>query len=397
MLSNFIFLVLGAVLGVVVDRTWEVLARTTRTRHSSAMASARATNEFKFQNTVRQLYAQKGYAKNLYLPANLSLGRIPILGGLDPRAPSLCIATRDFSLRLNSSGIEQMEVDERAIRARKRAGAELWDGDILYLKRADFDPIATDAQLPCLEVGVSNYFGFVSAAERWRTECESDGSHPLLENHYATLERLLRTPPKPLALSAAAVCIFNTPDGLVVPMAHRSNAVVNAMGSLCLAPTFGLEPNRIDERDSQFDVLKYNFVKEFLEEIFNLDLAHSAESGILDPDTIFDNPDAKGILAEFTAQRARLNVTGLAGELTDGSLVISLLAEFDSTDFYRQVATRSRPAWEWQPHPGTHQHIRFYPLDSFTSGERDAILPHLAHSSAFALDRAISVLRSRMA
>jgi hypothetical protein len=81
-----------------------------------------------------------------------------------------------------------------------------------------------------------------------------------------------------------------------------------------LAPTFGLEPSVVDHVASRFDVLEYNFLKEFLEEIYGIDaLARNAESGLLDPDAIFDNPEAERLVAEFDSGRATLQVTGVGG------------------------------------------------------------------------------------
>lgn len=393
MFENLIFLVVGAVLGVAADRTWGFLARTSAARRTKVREAQRASKETRIRGAIPRLYEREGHSASLYVPTYLPGGPIAMLGGAGPEGITRPVATQDLPLAVRVTTIVRMPVNPASIHARTQAGAKIWDGDLLFLKSAGIEDQGDGVSLPSLEAGVMNYFGFVSASAAWRAECESEGPHPLLEQHYTSLNSLLANPPRPLALSAAAACVFSTPEGLQIPLARRSAAVVNAMGHLCLAPTFGLEPSVIDHVKSKFDVLKYNFVKEFLEEIYGMEgLDHNAESGILDPDCIFENPEAQLLLAEFDSGRASLRVTGLGAELTDGSLTIALLAQFDSPDFYAEVLRRARPSWEWQKQKDGHQRIRFYPLSSFASDGAAELVPEMANSSVFVLDRALGAL-----
>ena len=391
-------LVLGAVIGVGADRFWDLAARTSGNRRTANKRGQRLRTETNIRDQILSFYDDRGFGDHLYVPKNIPLGRVPMLAF--PGAPGLAISSAEFGLTMTSTLRVPMHVDRAAIARREAAGGRLWDGDLLYLCHAKMPPVAMDGSwqgMPELETGVTNYFSFVTAADEWRKEATNLASDQLLRAHYRDLDTLLTKPPSPLALSAAAVCVFHTAQGSLFPLAMRSDEVVNAMGALSLVPTFGLEPNTKGIAFSRFDLLKYNFLKEFVEEMYGMSEAeHNADSGRLHPDSIFETAEGTRLCAEFDDGRATLLVTGISGELTDGSLTLSLLAEFSSEEFFEEVLQAARPSWEWQPIPGSHQHVQFYPLSAL-KGEAGAIqLSSLAHSAAFSLDRALEVLEQRV-
>lgn len=397
MWRDIALLVLGAALGVAADRGWDLAVRATGIRRSASRRSKRLRTESSIRGEILRFYDDHGLGDSLYTPKRLPLGRIPMLAF--PGGFGLAIPSVDFGIELSDARKVPMRVDRAAIARREAAGGRLWDGDLLYLRQAAMPPASSGGSwqaMPTLETGVTNYFSFVTAADEWRKEASGSAGDRLLRTHYRDIATLLTQPPRPLALSAAAVCIFHTSQGPLLPLAMRSNEVVNAMGDFSLVPTFGLEPNIKGVAVSRFDLITYNFLKEFLEEVYGLrEAEHAADSGRLHPDSIFETAQAARLCAEFDEGRARLLVTGISGELTDGSLAISLLAEFSSEEFFPEVLKAARPSWEWQAAPGSDQHIQFYPLGALREAAETSVLSGLAHSAVFSLDRALGVLEHR--
>ncbi|WP_028708390.1 hypothetical protein [Propionicicella superfundia] len=386
MLENLLWLFAGAVLGVALDRVWDPVwqrfAGTLRRRRSAGRVRTDAT----IHATVPQAYRSAGLGDSLIRASALPSLDMPMLFDESLSVSADAATGRVPFVLIDDPVRREFPVDRGVIRAKRASGAELWDGDVLYLVSAAIDEAGAGHVVRSLRVGVANYFSYVTVSNAWKSRMTCRGSDWLHGSPYRSLLSLLADPPMPLAIAAVAVCVFETGDGLRIPVATRSEAVVNGMGRAGLIPTFGLESNVKAGQASRFDVLTYNFLKEFMEEMFGYEpLIHEADSGRLDPDAIFGNPMGELLLAQFADGRARLEIAGISGELTDGTLTILLDARFTDPEFYLAVRRAAKPNFEWRADGDSREPIVFHDAGDLLSG-RSQVLGRLTPSSFIALE-----------
>jgi hypothetical protein len=280
------------------------------------------------------------------------------------------------------------EVDPAAVRRRLRAGADLWDGTILYA--ADFSPDPLGGSV--VTAGACNYYAYVTVADRIQGALlnPSKPSHQaLLEGHLSNfLGAVSSEALKPVGVAASTTCVFETGDGPRLLLTKRSEEVINALGTYCVIPTFGLESPTIDGVRSEFGTLFYNFAKEFLEEVYGQkELIQVANSESLDPDAIFESKKARSLLTQFTSGTAELRVLGVGLEPTDGTLTLALLAHFQSKDFYREVLRRAHAGWEVKRVPGERPITFLAPESGQLAGA--CTIETMSATSLFSVDRAL--------
>lgn len=166
-------------------------------------------------------------------------------------------------------------------------------------------------------------------------------------------------------------------------LGRRSADVVNAANTVSVVPAFGMEPNLKGKSRSRFSLRFYNFLKEFLEEVFDAEeLTDTSQSRTISTDAIFDSDDARQALRQFETGAAHLIGTGFGLVLTQGNVVYAMHAHFSSPDFYEYVRTRGRGSWE------ANGSLWFEPVEQVPE-----LLVEMPAPSAFAVDLALSHLR----
>jgi hypothetical protein len=100
-------------------------------------------------------------------------------------------------------------------------------------------------------------------------------------------------------------------------------------------------------RPSSYGLTFYNFVREFAEELFDLEeLVQMTRARRFDPDWMFQLPSAARVLREVSAGRVQLLRTGLGINPNDGILNCAMIAHFYSPEFFEWLCQESRLNWE---------------------------------------------------
>lgn len=382
-LSAAITLVLGAILGVAATEGWHALRERGTAARLRRARRQRQLREMSLASQTISTYSHHKKSHLLYSPRALPVKRIAILA-------SDYLLDRGVDLRIISEDRRTLPVDSLAIERLRSSGARVWDGDILYLISHKLGSPSEPIQLYS---GVANYFSAVSRSAEWRTEILSTRPLPSTRKSCPSLEEMLLQAPPPLAISGAAACLFWDGKEPRIPVIERSFDVVNDGGVLCTIPTFGMESNVVNGSESAHSAIMFNFLKEFMEEVFGGEesLDHTADGSNLDPDTVFEGPHGQELLEQFASGRAWMRTLGLGGQLTDGGLVVPMVAVFQDPDFYSYVKKYAVSNFEGAMIGNSKRRIAFTSIPSLMAKVRDA---GMAPSSAFALDLAISTFVS---
>lgn len=392
MIENIIWLIAGAAIQPVTSEAWRgCQAAVRRFRQTRRVARDR-----KLAPAALDWFQRNGFAANLYTPGHVNEGRpIPMVYDSAADLTGPVRPLEDDYLTLGSTVCREFNVSQGAVRRRERAGAELWDGKVLYAEETDLKPDGDSS----LTLGVCNFYSYVTAADRIQIAF-SESSKPentrFLAEHLSDFGRAVAPGHEPVCVAAAATCLFETAAGPRILLSERAEEVVNALGSYCVIPTFGFESSAVEGVKSQYGLIFYNFLKEFLEEVYGLEKAiRWATSESLDPDALFAlkdvADDAKRLLAEFTSGRADLYVTGMGIEATDGTITLALLAHFRSPEFHREVLRTAKAGWEIKRSRG-RQPIEFVAPDTARMTELTR-LEAMSATSLFSIDSALRHLR----
>ena len=160
-MKDVLLLIVGAVLGVAATEFWATSRRISDGVRRRRAAENRQEREAQQSQAIVQRFADAGVG--LYRTATFSRAitipflhdaSLPIRGPLPPDA--------DRFLTVTDPKRTDFRVDQKTIRRQLLAGANLWDGNVLYMRR----PPDRAQQYPLLEAGVCNYFSYVTEKDR---------------------------------------------------------------------------------------------------------------------------------------------------------------------------------------------------------------------------------------
>lgn len=384
--TGWLLLIAGAIVGVAVDRAWDRLHHAYDRRAQRCARSRRQRNILRARSDIVEHYRSRGDQDALYIATTFKSRPLPVLARGADRLSGPVDAYNDAFLTVENSVRVALPTNGHLIRQRSREGAQLWDGDLLFVTGADLfeeSPVRVRAAL-------CNYFSYVTYSARLVKDIRRK-RWTALDQHYGNLNRLIDGSVRPVAIAAAVTCVFHTHDGDVeVAVQRRSSGVVNGAGELGVIPIFGFESTWRGRARSKYSVLFYNFVKEFVEEFYGLEnLERSASSANLAPDWIFETSQAREVLDEFEAGRLALSVTRVGADLTEGNLTFAMLAEFKSPDFFDRLKLGGMASWESQEFASGTRPVEFLPLfDPELNTSAQSMYP----TSLFSLDLARQAL-----
>ena len=255
-----------------------------------------------------------GFLDNLFRPGLINQGRpISIVHDPDATMTGLVEPGEDSFVVMGAPERRQFAVEPAAIRRRQTAGASLWDGTLLYAADLSLGPAGSTR----VTAGACNFYSYVTVADRIQAallEPDKPRHQALLEHNLSSVSAIAMADYEPVCLAAATTCVFETDDGPLLLLTERAEEVVNALGTYCVIPTFGLESPVVDGVRSEYGTVFYNFAKEFLEEVYGQEeLIRAATSESLDPDAIFESNQARSLLDQFGTGTARSGSWAWAG------------------------------------------------------------------------------------
>lgn len=391
MTQEIVLLVLGAILGALITPGFQLVRRHVTSFRGTRHRVRRLERDSRVVPAALEWFREQGLEDALWRPTHLNDGRpIPFLRDPGPPVAGVVGLREDDHVWLPSVALHELEVDDKLIAARRRAGAQLWDGPLMYV--ADIESAPDGSRR--LVARVCNYFSYVTQAERiQRSLLARDSSRGQVhrDKRLTAFPSPGEAPYRPMALSAVTTCAFDMEQGRQLLLATRAHGTVNAMGTVGAIPTFGFEPHEIDGMRSKYSAIFYNFVKEFLEEIYGQEeLTRAATSESLDPDAIFQSRTARRLISEFEQGRAELRLLGCGVDVTDGGFVLALVAHFRSPEFYAYLRGSAKAGWEVE-RVDTERPLRFAPASA--AGVIDAVSNRsMSSSSIFGVDLALSHL-----
>lgn len=343
----------GGVFGYLFNSVVDAVRSRAAERRGIRSRKKRASLENESASKVADFYRRRHRLDELYATQTLGTSRPLALIQDGAMKPGVIDLREDCYVSVGSFEREELEVDKRIVRNRRYGGARLWDGDLAYIER--FLPVDGENETLRINAGICGFYSYVTISERVRAVYNGRGCRftSLVEDQLAYLPESGEVAVKPIALSGATICVFETADGPMTMLHTRSGEVVSSGGFRSVTPAFGLEPNSAGNVRSQFGLLGFNFLKEFLEELYGqIEVVRTDERQHLSPDWMFETALGRALLNEFDTGRAKLHLLGAGIDCADATYSCVILAHFMDQAYFSSFLVSAEGNWEARTAPG---------------------------------------------
>ena len=308
-------------------------------------------------------YSITGRMDSLYTSVKIEpFARIPLLHDREISFP-VSIDSQSDSVFILSSEKLDLPFNPSLLKREVRRGARIFEGEILHLEGMRITPHET----PEFTFSRCNYSAYATLTLTLRKEIYSRFSRRRILNGYLlSFSDSISGGIIPQAMGCSCVSLFRDQAGKVhIAIAKRSTEVLNGHNLRGVVPNFGSEAHTLARRKSKYSLILYNYLKEFVEEFYDLEeVVTSASARRADPDWVFHLPESLSLIDQVNSGNVQLACLGMAVNPVDGALNFAISAEFSSPEFFENLRYSVKSNWEFDSRfPGSSP-IEFIELDS---------------------------------
>jgi hypothetical protein len=291
-------------------------------------------------------------------------------------------------------------VDDKLLKQRERMGQRLFNAPTAYVDRLEIC-----GGVPRIHLMPCRYFEVATSMIRLEEETfkvtadRPFAKTPMRDRYLFSAAAAGEILYRPRSLGCAFVLAVKAGQSYEILIHTRSHETVTFGGAKAVTPNFGFEPlsYAIDSSGRGMpDLLVQNFVKEYLEELFNYeDLISVVASRRADPLWFMELPEAREMLTWIADGRFEIEVFGLGFDALNGNAVMAAMGVLD--DEKAAANLRKRLALNWEigegnrgAPDGTFVDFRSRDLEQWLRENR------YHTGAAFALSKAIPSLQRRV-
>lgn len=342
--QELILLVLGAILGVVVDRL-------------SKVGVKKFTRVKTVRRRSRRLRSSEAHVVTNWLVDYYGAGRLYscTISGVSCPIPFFTsddwIFTSDLTsaqerLVVLTEATESFVADRKLIALRAGHGQRLFNNLTYYTHKMETSETGLRVQ-----VAPTEYFNVISnlialEEEVFAAVLSPRKKTPLRDEYMRTREMAESLAMRPLSFGVNVGFVVRTSSSVKVLLQTRSAKTVTYGGSRALFPSFGLAPIGADAVSAS-DLLYLNFVKEYLEEGFDYEeLDDNLSARRTDPQWFMSTPEALQIESARARGALCMTMLGFGVDCLSGTTTLSLLVELSDADLGREIGRRMTGNWE---------------------------------------------------
>jgi hypothetical protein len=393
--------ILGAVIALVLPWAYVTLRRT-RHRRQQGRRHDLVLNTTTIYAWLRDYYIGRGRADDLYIcrfPE--AQRRVPFLSSPEWTYTDAPLPGVGDVVRLRPRVSAPHPVDHKALKRRQRLGQRLFDGPAVSLVGLDqTDGLALDVE-PCDYFSIATTIigfeeeTFRAASRTWPRRART----PLRDRYLGSADVAGRLEKQPRSLGCVFLMAARSETSYDLLLHRRSHETVSFGGAYAAIPNFGIEPLGFDRRDGRRgqDLLTQNFIKEYLEELFNYEeLISSMSSRRADPSWFMRLSEAKDLQSMIDAETLATQPLGFGFDALNGNGILAMLGILEDPTYIADLRDSIELNWEVAGDAHRSVAVDFVDMESPSLDDwlqRDEIHP----GAAFAISQALPVLRTRTA
>ena len=301
---------------------------------------------------------------------------------------------KDSLLIFHQSRGENFDINYKLIKKREYLGQILFNEPGIYI-----DSISEQPDKITLNIKSCQFFQIAKnmieleeetfrAIKKW-----SFKRTPIRDKYLSSLEAIQHISLKPLPVGCAVTFAVRTPNSYEIIIHTKSHSTVTLGGTKAIIPNYGLVPFAVSNNVSQLGILFYNFIREYLEELFNYEeMVKLFELNKTHPTWFYDIPEAKQLI---NSKIFSCEVTGFGFNGLNGALSIAMLVMVDDVKFTDKLKRRINANWEV-----AKRTVELIPLEfiDYKSSILESWLleKKFSPASAFSISRAVERLDSFM-
>jgi hypothetical protein len=353
-LANAFYALLGAIFGVLLA---SLPALYKSSRHALNQAKTQRRRKIMMDGSVDrwliEYYDRRGV--DLCYSEIGGFGRyIPVSTHTDWIFEREIEPNSEWLVRIGPEPVAPFPIDERLLEARRRMGAVLFQSwrKSAYLDSVSNTPSVGILARPC------EYFEIATALialeeETFVNVLRSGRRFPPRRQQTPLRDRHLRGFPAPttrlnwpFSVGCHTVLLVEEGDNKEILVQTRGETVITYPGAMAAIPNFGFEPNRYGQNPSKYGCVFYNFVREYLEELFDYEEIIGRTTWSHDPDWLFDLPEARALMRAHANSGFALSYLGSGIECLSGTMTIALVAVLRDSTAIQQLRRRLTPNYE---------------------------------------------------
>jgi hypothetical protein len=391
---EILFLILGAILGTVVSiiipKAYDWIKQE-RINHNTSYRRKLLESD-NIYNWLVRYYSARNALNDLY---DCRIGsfeiKIPVLTKLAWTRLECDLFTDGDLLHFAESLDPGFPVNEKLIQRRKTLGQRLFNERTVYLDRIEDEP--ENIKLHIKSCDYFQMFTLLASLEEETFQGIKKGSisfTPIRDRMVGNLETALKVLGKPSSLGCQVAVAIKMGDSYELLIHTRSHSTITYGGARALIPVFGMSP--ITGRQSQKNLIFFNFIKEYCEELFNYEeLITLMNSRRMNPYWFYDLQEAREILELHAAKKFRLEYLGFGFDALNGSSILAILAVIEDEEYSLRIKQRIMANWEVAERTANLEPIEFidYKSPKFEDWLRQK---KYQFGSAFAISLAIQKL-----
>lgn len=236
-------------------------------------------------------------------------------------------------------------VNNKLINYRKRLGQELFDAPTLYLDRIGKDKFKLFAKKCRYFEMASNLF---SLEEETIQAAYKNKSTPIRNEYFKSVECCEKLLKKPFSLGCTTALVLKTPKGWELALHKRSNKTVTYGNKLAVIPNYGLSiPLFALQDNKKINLLVYNFIKEYCEELFNYEeIIKLANTNRGDPLWFYSLQESKELQSMLKDGKLELKYLGFGFDLFNGTSNIAMAAIISDETYVDKFKHEIKVNWE---------------------------------------------------
>lgn len=393
---NVIELLVGAIIGAIFGYFMPIWYEQTRNHiHQRRVAKRRSLlTDKRVCDWLIEYYERNGNLNDLFdcKIGNLE-AKIPFLTKDKWQYSSSISPGNDGVLQYAGTADQEFEVNAKLIERRRMLGQTLFNEATLYL-----DCIEEVGDSIKLYVKGCEYFQVITSLARLEEETfrgirkRSFGSLPIRDSFFPSVLRAQELEMKPFSVGCAVALVIKTENDYELLIQTRSHSTVTYGGSKAVIPCFGLSP--IASTTASSDLLYYNFVKEYCEELFAYEeLVTLMGSRRANPYWFYELPEARELQLLLEKEQLVLEFLGFGFDALNGTATIAMLALVQDVEYSTALKRDILVNWEVAERTMSLEPIEFV---SVKSPKLEDWLRHKRYhfGSAFTIARVIRRLES---
>lgn len=366
-IQNITNLLIGAIVGVALENAIPFLYKKYMDRRNVSKINERKLlleNSERIYNWLIKYYTIQGNQNDLY---DCKIGRyevkIPFITTKQWQNSFPILPKGNKLLHYSDTAKNTFHINTKLINMRQQLGQRLTNQAALYLDR-----IESSEKKLALYVKSCNYFQIATSF----IQLEEETFQAIQKNNYMNLpvrdayisnakqvEQLLK---KPFAIGCSFVFALKTKKSYEIILHTRSLSTATFGSTKAATPNFGFMPvvgghdnldlfykyNSSNKKNYEFDLIYYNLIKEYLEELYNYEeLIDPMTDRKVDPHWFYKLPEAMHLKKLIDKNKFKIEFLGFGFDALNGCSVIALLGKIDDDEYSEKLRNSFKLNWEF--------------------------------------------------